>query len=255
MAREPVNLSEELSKAGFNEGQIANLTSNLKFANYYKYKGAIFFIEKIKSISSTYGATDVVIRKAIASYPPFVGLDHSRVIRDATEIYGNELAVKKAILSHPKFSGLDHSRVIRNAVAIYGNEPAVKKAILSKPPFAGSNHIKALRKLVRIGKIVGIQKKEVIALVLKNPVLIGASTRRYVASLDVARELEKQGYERNENMLKRALSSFIASPYVPNTNRIRISRAKKAGIPITEPPLMKRLRAGLEVDKRKQKVE
>ncbi|MBI5224290.1 hypothetical protein HY989_00295 [Candidatus Micrarchaeota archaeon] len=221
----------------------------LKFPPFASYNHA----RVIRDVVGIYG-NEPAVKKAILSWPQFAGFDHSRVIADANKIYGNSDKVKRAILAFPPFAGLDHERVIRQATQVYGNEEAVKKAILSFPAFASYDHRKVMRKLTKIGKLVGFPKGEISGKVLKFPALASYSSRRYFAGIDAARELERMGLDGNGSALRIALSNVNLSPYVPNTNRLRISKAKKLG-KFAEPKFMMQLRRSLvrEIDRQKVK--
>jgi hypothetical protein len=103
-----------------------------------------------------------------------------------------------------------------------------------------------LRQLSRIGRIAGLNKNEVIERILENPVLAGYSAKRYLAAIDIGRELRKEGISDNVRITCIWFSYPSKSPYVPDTKRLRIAQAAKRGIN-GEPTLMtvmrKRLRA------------
>ena len=125
-------------------------------------------------------------------------------------------------------------------------ETVIRKAVLSFPPFASYDHQRVLRQLSRIGRIAGLNKNEVIERILENPVLAGYSAKRYLAAIDIGRELRKEGISDNVRITCIWFSYPSKSPYVPDTKRLRIAQAAKRGIN-GEPTLMtvmrKRLRA------------
>src|SRR3989344_7131505 len=118
----------------------------------------------------------------------------------------------------------------------------VKKAVLSFPPFAGLDHERVVRQKTRLGRIAGLSDDEVINYLLDLPVLVSYSAKRYLAALDIGRQLESEGFPQDERMLKAFFSYFIKSPYVPNSNRKRISQV----ISDKEPPLLRSMRKRLE---------
>ena len=124
-------------------------------------------------------------------------------------------------------------------------ETVIRKAVLSFPPFASYDHQRVLRQLSRTGRIAGLNENEVIERILKNPVFAGYSAKRYLAAIDIGRELRKEGIP--DVSITRTWFSYLSkSPYVPDTKRLRIAQAAKQDIH-GEPPLMtvmrKRLRA------------
>ena len=152
-------------------------------------------------------------------------------------------------MSSPPFAGLDHERVVRQGVKVYGvdNEDRFKKAVLSFPPFAGLDHERVVRKNTRLGRMVGLSNDEIIDYLLDKPVLAGYSSKRYLAAFDIGRQLEREGFTQDEEMLQAFLSNISKSPYVPDTNRKRISKVKRIGITNhKDPPLMTAIRKKLE---------
>ncbi|MCH7568777.1 MAG: hypothetical protein IIA87_05125 [Nanoarchaeota archaeon] len=185
------------------------------------------------------------VKKAILGFAQFAGLNHERVIEKAIEVYGkdNEERIKKAILGFAPFAGYNHKRVVEEAIEVYGenNKKRVKKAILGFAPFAGYNHKRVKRQKTRLGRIVGLSKNEVIDYILSNPILSSYSAKRYLAAMDVARTLEQEGFSQNETMLNTFFNYPSKSPYVPKTNRKRISQVRDGN----EPPLLKAMRNSL----------
>ncbi len=152
--------------------------------------------------------------------------------------------VKRAVLSFPSFAGYDHERVVRQGIEVYGanNEDKVKRAILTHPQFAGLDHERVVRQKTRLGRIAGLSDDETINYLLDLPVLAGYSAKRYLAAFDIGRQLESEGFPQDERMLKAFFSYFSKSPYVPDSNRKRISQV----ISDKEPPLLKAMRKRLE---------
>jgi len=271
-------LNEELVKAGFGEQEAMELVSNQWFLVHYAKASSVRILKIIRRASKVYSVPRKIIRKAILRsppfagydhsrvveqavrvygnesqvkkailrFPPFAGLDHSRVVEQAVRVYGNESQVKKAILRFPQFASLDHSRVVEQAVRVYGNESQVKKAILRFPSFANLDHSRVVEQLSKLGKRIRLSPNTVVKRILKNPVLAGYSIKRYIAGLDVGRQLAREGIPQNARMLSKALKSISLSPYVPQTKRLRYSQVQKR-IPekLKEPPLMKKLRKAM----------
>jgi len=235
---------EELVSIGFGIKEAQRLAESNSF--YHKRKTRQELTDLFNKISGFYGWSFDEVKRAILSFPPFAGLDHERVVRQGIEVYGadNEDKVKRAILSFPPFAGLDHERVVRQGIEVYGadNEDKVKRAILTHPQFAGLDHERVVRQKTRLGRIAGLSDDEVINYLLDLPVLVSYSAKRYLAALDIGRQLESEGFPQDERMLKAFFSYFIKSPYVPNSNRKRISQV----ISDKEPPLLRSMRKRLE---------
>ena len=231
-------------------------------------------VRVVREATQIYG-DEQKVKQAILKFPPFAGLDHVRVVREATQVYCDEQKVKQAILKSPSFAGLDHVRVVREATDVYCDEQRVIAAILKFPPFVNSDHVRVVREATQVycdeqrviaailkfppfvgldhervmrerscmGKIVGLDRHQVIEFILDSPVLASYSAKRYLAGIDVARTLAAEGFEWNEIMLKAFLCYYTKSPYVPGTDRQRISHVPNAE---QEPPLLKKMRSYLK---------
>ena len=199
-------------------------------------------VRVVREATQIYG-DEQKVKQAILKFPPFAGLDHVRVVREATQVYCDEQKVKQAILKSPSFAGLDHVRVVREATDVYCDEQRVIAAILKFPPFVGLDHERVMRERSCMGKIVGLDRHQVIEFILDSPVLASYSAKRYLAGIDVARTLAAEGFEWNEIMLKAFLCYYTKSPYVPGTDRQRISHVPNAE---QEPPLLKKMRSYLK---------
>ncbi len=196
---------------------------------------------------AVYGAdNEDKVKRAVLNFPPFAGYDHERVVRQGIAVYGadNENKVKRAVLTHPPFAGYDHERVVRQGIAVYGadNEDKVKRAVLNFPQFAGLDHERVVRQKTRLGRMAGLSDEEAINYLLDLPVLASYSARRYLAGFDIGRQLEREGFPQDERMLKAFFSYFRKSPYVPDSNRKRISQV----VSDKEPQLLKAIRKRLE---------
>ncbi|VVB68560.1 Uncharacterised protein [Candidatus Norongarragalina meridionalis] len=268
--------SEELVKAGFTEEQAARLSTKAFFRSKFKNKTAEQFDAIVEKISSTYFCSPEKARSMIVSFPPLAALNHDRVMRELLEVYSDETAVRKAVLAFPWFAGRNHAKLIVKLTRIYGDEEAVKRAVLKSPSFVGHDHKKLVAKLTRIygdeeavkrallifhlysydqdrllqrlgriGHLIGLDEEQVKRLIMKNPRLVGNSPRRLIAALDVGRELAKEGIPNDSKMLEVWLELHMNSPYVPGTDRLRISKARRMGVSDEEPPLTNVLRRRL----------
>lgn len=110
----------------------------------------------------------------------------------------------------------------------------VKRAVLSFPPFAGLDHERVVRQKTRLGRMAELSNKETIDYLLDLPVLASYSAKRYLAAFDIGRQLGREGFPQNKEMLSAFLSYFSKSPYVPGSNRMRLSQVANA----REPPLL-----------------
>ena len=163
-------------------------------------------------------------------------------LRQAREVYGcTKKLLGQLILKFPQFAGLDHARVVREAVQMYGHEERVKEAVLKFPQFAGLDHARVVRQRTRLGRLVGLSNIGVITGILQNPVLAGYSAKRYLAGIDISREFVRQGH--NPETIRTLYFTYISlSPYIPHTNKKRISQVTN----YAEPPLMTALKKRLE---------
>ncbi len=160
------------------------------------HKSAKEIKEKIKTIANTYLTTETAIRNAVLSYSRFASFNHQRVLQGIKDAY--------------------------NCTA-----EQASKAVFSFPPFANLDHQRVLRQLSRIGRIVGLNRNYVIERILENPALAGYSAKRYLAAIDIGRELRKEGISDNVGITCVWFSYYGKSPYVPDTKRLRIAQAAK----------------------------
>ena len=193
-----MSLETILESFGLSEKESTLLTENPYF--HHKRKTREEFESLFERIARTYACSQAEIVKAILTFPPFAGYDHERVVREGTSVYGNETAVKKAIPTFPPFAGLNHERVVRQKG--------------------------------KVGRIIGISQGEILRKILEKPVLAGYSAKRYLAAIDIGRELHGKGYA-----AKDIISAFFCypgkSPYVPETKKLRISHVEN----YKKPPL------------------
>ena len=203
-------LLEELVSIGFNEKEAKKLAESNGF--HHRRKNGQELTDLFNEICRVYGCTFDKVKRAILSFPPFAGLDHGRVVRQGVEVYGadNEDKVKRAILIHPQFAGYDHRRVVRQET--------------------------------RLGRMAGLSDEKTVNYLLDTPVLAGYSTKRYLAAFDIGRQLKNEGFSQDERMLKAFFSYNNKSPYVPGTNKKRISQV----ISDKEPPLLIAMRKRLK---------
>ncbi len=101
-----------------------------------------------------------------------------------------------------------------------------------------------------------MDKVTVISKIEKNPVLAGYSAKRYLAAIDVGRNLSREGMANGSEMRDAWFSLYSKSPYVPDTKRQRLSQVRRLDPQDTrEPPLMWALRKRTDGNaNRKQKV-
>ncbi len=194
----------------------------------------------VDEATEVYGDRNAV-KKAVMKWPQFADYNHKRVVDEATKVYGDRDAVKKAVMKHPAFVALDHKRVVDEATEVYGDREAVKKPVMKFPQFAALDHKRVVKGRVLLGKIVGLTKQDVIERILRNPLLAGYAVKRYIAAFDVARQLEREGFAPDKKMLDAYFRYVSKSPYVAGTKRKRISQAKSR----KEPPLLKEMRKSL----------
>ena len=229
-----------LENIGFTAEQASYLSNHDCFN--HKRKNEIELTALLQGIAKVYSCDEAKVKAAVLKQPQFAGLDHQRVVDQAIVVYGfeNEAKVKAAVLKQPQFAGYDHQRVVDQAIVVYGseNEAKVKTAILKFPPFAGLDHQRVFRQKGKLGRIVGLNNEEAIEKLLSKPALTSYSAKRYLAALDIARELEAEGFSQDIIMLRAFFSNYSKSPYVPKTNRKRISQVENG----EQPPLLKAMR-------------
>ncbi|MGV8152238.1 MAG: hypothetical protein ACP5OG_04085 [Candidatus Nanoarchaeia archaeon] len=242
---------EDLIKLGYSEQEAEKLLLDVNF--HHKTKSYNQLKDLFEDISGHYNCAINIIKNAILSFPPFAGLNHERVIKQGIEIYGidNEDKIKNAILKHPQFAGYDHERVIKQGIEIYGidNEDRIKDAVLSFPPFAGLNHERVVRQKTRLGRIAGLDEEQTKNYLLDIPFMAGYSAKRYLAAFDIGRQLREENFNQDREMLECFFKYIAKSPYVPKTNRRRISQVQN----YQDPPLLIAMRKRLNHIKNKKK--
>ena len=197
-----------LVSIGFSEEEAQRLAESNDF--HHRRKTSLELKSLFDKISGVYECSFEDVKRSVLSFPAFASLDHERAVRQGVEVYGDEERVKRAMLMHPQFAGLDHERVVRQKE--------------------------------RLGKIAGLTNEETIDYILDNPVLASYSAKRYLAAFDIGRQLEREGFPQDERMLKAFLMYYSKSPYVPDSNRKRISQV----VSDKEPPLLIVMRKRLE---------
>lgn len=216
---------EELIAVGFEKEEAEILEESKSF--HQQSLGRTELREKFEDISRLYGCDFEKIKKVLKRFPPFLDYNHRLVVDELSKIYGKykKNRIKKAILKHPSFVSRDHSKFLEKAISIYGleNKDRIKKIILDYPQFIGINHSRVIRQKTRLGRMVGLSKEEVIEYIMDKPILAGNSAKRYLAALDIGRNLEAEGFTREE-IFNSFIKNYIKSPYVPNTDRKRISQ-------------------------------
>ena len=115
-----MSLKETLTEAWFSESEAERLANDDWFAQRNSNKSAKEIKEKIKTIANTYLTTEAAIRKAVLSFPRFVGLDHQRVLQGIKDAYNcTAEQASKAVLSHSQFANLNHQRVLQGIKDAY----------------------------------------------------------------------------------------------------------------------------------------
>ncbi len=202
--------------------------------------------EKVVAQATAVYGDEEAVKRAVIKHPFFANYNHEKVVAQATAVYGNEEAVKRVVMKFPQFAGYDHERVVRQATAVYGDEEAVKRAVMKFPQFASYDHERVLRQKTVVFGAVGLSKEKIIEIILNRPSLASYSAVRDIAGLDVGKELKKEGFEPDEEMLKAYFSYVGKSPYVPGTRRLRIGKARRnSSVVYKEPPLLKAMRKRL----------
>jgi len=106
-----VALEQVLQEVGFSRVDAVMLADSENFHHRRKTREELESL--FRNIAQEYRCTAAKVKAVILKHPSFAGRNHSRVVRDATAVYGNESRVKEAILKHPVFASRDHSRVVR----------------------------------------------------------------------------------------------------------------------------------------------
>lgn len=128
--------------------------------------------------------------------------------------------------------------------AIYQcSQQEVIHAILKFPPFAGYDHTRVTKQLSRLGRLVRISQDSILEYIIKNPVLASYSAKRYLAGIDIGRRLCREGYQDQKLVQKAFFNNISKSPYVPGTDRQRISHLFHYQ---QEPPLLTAMRSYLQ---------
>ena len=206
-----MSFQQTLVDAGFSPEASLRLLDSEHFTARNGNKSAIEIAEQLFRIAEIYNVNSDTIRKAVLTHPPFAGYDHIRVINGIKEAYGcTDEQAAKAVLTHPRFAGLDHARV--------------------------------LRQQTKIGRLIGVEEDMIHNEILKNPHLAGYSAKRYLAVIDVFRQLDNEFTDvPREHLVDWWLRNCTTSPYVPGMKRERVSHAIEKGN-TEEPALMKALR-------------
>ena len=198
----------------------------------------------LNGIKGAYNCTDEKAAKAVLTHPPFAGYDHARVLNGIKEVYNcTDEQAAEAVLTHPSFAGYDHARVLNGIKEVYNcTDEKAAKAVLTHPSFADYDHARVLKQHTKIGGLIGVEEDRVCDNILKRPRLAGYSVKRYIAVIDVFRQLESDlaGIPK-EHLVDWWLRNSTKSPYVPDMKRERVSHAIKKGS-TAEPYLMHILR-------------
>lgn len=201
----------------------------------------------INEIANVYGHTKEEAGKVVFKHPPFAGYKHERVIKGVVDAYGcTEEEAGRIVFKRPQFAGLNHERVINGIANVYGwAKEEIGRVVFKFPPFAGLDHERVMRQLSRIGRIVGLDEDTVKEKILKNPKVAGYSAKRYLAAIDVIIHLRTEGQLGDRGVVDLCLSYVATSPYVPDTDRLRITQALKREDYKEDPPLIVALRKSI----------
>ncbi len=188
-----MTLDTLLQEIGLTVDQVAGVLAD----EWFHVRDEATLRERLRIIQETYGYTAHQIGEVITASPQFAGLDHTRVIREATEVYGavNTERVKEAILKHPPFANYDYTRVIREATGVYGatKTERVKEVILKFPQFAGYDHTRVIREAT---EVYGATRTErVKEIILKWPPFSGLNHTRVIREA-----VEVYGTEKKERV-------------------------------------------------------
>ncbi len=237
-------LYEVLIEAGFTPSEAKKLSADEYFIRRNSNKTSEEIKNLVSGISSIYQITTAFVRGAISTHPPFAGYNHRRVLEGIISTYGcTAEQATKAVFTHPQFANYNHHRVLEGLISTYScTAEQATKTVFTQPQFAGYNHRRVIKQLTKLGKLIGIDKTTVIEQILKKPVLAGCSVKRYLAAIDIGRQLAKEGIPNDFYMLRRWQSYYSKSPYVPQQNKLRITQAIREGVYEKEPPLMSVLR-------------
>ena len=239
-----MSFQQTLAEAGFSLEASSRLLDSKCFTARNKNKSAIEIAKQLIRIAEIYTTNSNTIRKAVLTFPQFVSLDHARVLNGIKGVYNctDERAVK-AVLTFPPFAGYDHARVINGIKGVYNcTDEQAAAAVLAHPQLAGYDHTRVLKQHTKIGGFVGVEWNRARDEILKRPRLAGFSVKRYLAVIDVFRQLDSDlaGVPK-EHLVDWWLRNFAKSPYVPGMKRERVSHAIKKGS-AAEPDLMNALR-------------
>lgn len=220
-----------------------------------RYSNSDIFLEKAKQVviysTTLYSTTTTKMKEIILKTPIFVRYNHHKIMGKMVQVYGinHKQKLKRIILNHPPFIGYDHERVLQETTQVYGTKyrDLIITAIMIHPSFAGLNHERVLEQKLKLGKLLGITRKETILKMLKQPVTAGCSYHRDFAILDILKHLESEHITVTPNQV---WNNYTKSPYVPNTNKLKMSTAKRLGILTEMPPLYETLkRIGFESER------
>ncbi len=84
---------EQMQAAGFSKEEAEYLLGHGYFN--HKTKTTEQLLAVLQKIADVYGCDFERIKRLVVRYPQFGGLNHERVVREATVVYGDEKAVKR----------------------------------------------------------------------------------------------------------------------------------------------------------------
>ncbi len=198
--------------------------------------------ERISGLMRFHHWTHGQATKALGENPSLIWRDQEKLISAIKGVYGwSDSEVSKTLLSAPKFADLNHARVMKDITDSYAcMRDKAAAAVLQRPEFAGLDHRFRVWQLGRLGRMVGVD--DVRPIVIENPSIACYSVSRHIAALDVGKQLSKEGIPNDGRMLAAWLKYYQESPYVPGTDRQRISHVLRREESCPEPNLMAVLR-------------
>ncbi len=119
---------QDLESLGFLRSHAQLLLHGNYFVLMVKNQSKIQFGVRMNKIAQAYGISREQIAKAIFSFPPFAGLNHNRVLRQAVRIgrtFGFDKAkISEMFLAHPPMAGYSQRR---NLAAVDAFRNAAKR--------------------------------------------------------------------------------------------------------------------------------
>lgn len=117
----------------------------------------------------------------------------------------------------------------------------ISEMFVKFPSIIGQDHERKLRRRKTLGKLIGMDEKDIVKLHESNPMSTGYGVRRNLAVLRVLQRLDQEGYKVSSSQLRTHFSK--SSPYVPNTDNLNIKQAEKKGVLESMPSMYEKLKA------------